>query len=191
MPHVVWKLSVARCVSLVAFPPSHVACRLSHFPRCKLHVVNYLLHNFQWSPAARCPLDRVYVPFLCCMSHVLRCMWSVACCPSQCPMSHGVRCLSPGPTSHLICCMLRVPRRLLHVAYRPLRVARCLLSRLACCMSHAACCPSQSDTAPSHTQRIAAALAIERLGGRRGPLQCRPRCACVRVCVRACVPACG
>jgi hypothetical protein len=28
MPHVVWKLSVVRCVSAVAFSPLHVACRL-------------------------------------------------------------------------------------------------------------------------------------------------------------------
>ncbi len=57
------------------------------------------------------------------------------------------------------------------------------LSHLACRLPHPACYLLQIGTAPSHTQRIAAALAIERLSGRRAPLQCRPRCACVRVCV--------
>jgi hypothetical protein len=54
------------------------------------------------------------------------------------------------------------------------------LAHLACCLSHVVCCQLQSDTAPAYTQRIAAALAIERLSGRRDPLQ-------TKVCVRACV----
>jgi hypothetical protein len=176
----------------------HAACRWLQVPRRMLRVVCHIF------PDAGCMLSIV-----CCtissgrLRHAVRLIMSTcpffvacrtfsvavvcACCPSQRPMSHGVRCLSPGPASHLICCMCCVASRLLHVAYRPLRVAYCLLSRRACCMSHAACCPLQSGAAPSHKQRIAAVLAIERLGGRRGSLQCRPRCACVRACVHACV----
>ena len=152
-----------------------------------LHVVCCLLHIFQWSSAALLSVGSCLHALS--LLHVARSPLRVvrfSCGLPKCPMSHGVRCLSPGPTSHLICCMLCVASRLLHVAYRPLRVACCLLSRLACCMSHAACCLLQSGAAPAHTQRIAAALAIERLGGRRGPLQCRPRCARVHACVHAC-----
>ena len=49
-------LDVVCCTRVVrwsgTFSPLHIACRLLHFPRCMLRVVDGLLHIFQWSSAA-------------------------------------------------------------------------------------------------------------------------------------------
>jgi hypothetical protein len=186
MAHVFWKLSVPRCVLSVAFSPSHIACRVLHFPRCSC-MLSIVCCKFSSGHLRHCfPLDLVCVPFLCWMSHGLHCMWFVACCLPECPLSHGVRCLSPVPrriSSRWLCC---AASRRLPVADRtfPCRMFSLVRCPSHSCMLCAACCPLQSDTAPSHTQRIAATLAIERLGGRRGPLLFE---VCLRACVRACV----
>jgi hypothetical protein len=106
-------------------------------------------------------------------------------------------------------CMTPVPSRILSFVRRLSPVPSCMPSG-GCCKTRVLCCflslvhadpilachllPAssvatlQSDTAPSNTQRIAAALAIERLSGRQDPLQTE---VCMRACVRACVRACA
>ena len=133
-------LSVARGVSSGAFFPVHVACRLlsvAHFPvvPCTLSLACRLRHC--------CPLDRVCVPFLCCMSHVLRCMWSVFGYPPRFPMLHAACCLSPGPTSHLL----------------TLHALRCA-SSIACCKPHAPCCMLSLGRCLSHSSMLPAACRL-------------------------------
>ncbi len=157
MPHVVWKLSDARCVLSVAFSMLHVACCRLHFPRCMLHVVCCLLHVFQWSPrhadrwiVSACPF------FVACRTFSVACgRISVACCPPHCPISHAVCAVCR--LSHLA--SRHVARCMTHALCRFLSLVRCL-SHLARCLLHAVCCLLQSDSEPSCSQRIAAALAI-------------------------------
>jgi hypothetical protein len=161
-------LHVARSPSPVAYlpaPVSPVAWRA-----LSVACPTSLLVTLQWLHVAA-------LRVVCCLLHAAR------------PMLHGVRCLSPFPRSHLVTvhvAALCVVCRMLHVARSPshmLSLVRCL-SHLACRLSHAVCCPLQSDTAPSHTQRIVAALALERLSGRRALLQ-------TEVCARARLRSCG
>jgi hypothetical protein len=120
-------------------PVSHVACRV-----CCLWPVPRRI-------SSRCTLRRCVSSVACCMSHVLRCMWSVFYCLPECPTSHGVRCLSRVPTSHLVtlrvlccatsaaCCTLHVPLshvvswplpvQFLHVVCRMPSVARCRVAQ--------------------------------------------------------------
>jgi hypothetical protein len=157
MAHVVWMLSVARVSS-----GGQV-----HFPRCMLHVVCYTfpdaccMSSFVCCTFSSgrlrhcCPLDRVCVPFLCCMSHVLRCMWSDFCCPHpRVPCS--MVCAVCRPTR---VASRRVARCMTHALCRMLSLVRCL-SRLACRLLHVVCCVLQSDSEPSCSQRIASAPAI-------------------------------
>ncbi len=120
---------------------ARACCRL-HFPCCILHVVwciypvaccmlSVVCCTFSSGSLRHCcPLDHVCVPFLCCMPHVLRCMWSVFLLPAP-PMLHGVRCLSPGPRRISSRCTLRDARSLSHVVSCPLPVPSCT-SSVAC-----------------------------------------------------------
>jgi hypothetical protein len=128
-------LSVACCVSSVAFSPSYVACLLlsvAHFPvvPCTLPLADRLRHC--------CPLDRA-----CCTHSVACSPLPVACCPPRCPMPRGVRCLSPGPRRISSRCMCCAASRLLHDA-RPL-FACCLLS-VACPILHVVRCLLHRDS---------------------------------------------
>jgi hypothetical protein len=110
MAHVVWMLSVACCVSSVAFSPLHVACHL------------FSVAQF---PVVSCTLS-----LSCRLLHVLRCMVSVFGCPPQCPLSHAVvSCQFPVPSriSSVACAALRVVGCMLHNAVT-FPVAWCLLS---------------------------------------------------------------
>ena len=139
----VWRMSPARGARRLLFAaccPLRAACRLDVvcctlrvvrciFPvACCMSSVCYIFPNAccMWSivcctfSSGRllhcCSLDRVCLPFLCCMSHVLRRMRSVVFCPP--PMSPLAWCaLSAAcPTSHLVWHMLCVARRRLRVA---------------------------------------------------------------------------
>jgi hypothetical protein len=119
--HAACRPAVDRCTLRVVsciFPVAD-CIRLLHFPRCMLHVVDGLLRIFQWSSAARCPLDRVCLPFLCCMLHVLPRLWSVSCARPTVPSRKAVLSVA-RPASHLV----------------TLDVLRCA-SSVACCTLHA------------------------------------------------------
>jgi hypothetical protein len=196
------RLHAARC-------PLHAACCLASGACCLLRDACRLLFAACCPLHAACCLEvvcctlrvvRCIFPVSCWMSsvtfspmHVACCQWSVAhfrvvVCGiavrwivSACPFFVARRTFS------VACCLLAcpsVPCRMACVVCRLARVASRCLSHLACRLSHAVCGPLQSDTAPSHTQRIAAALALERLSGRRAPLHTE---VCVRVRVRACL----
>ena len=136
-------VSVTRCVSLSAFSPLHVACRLLHFPRCMLHVVDGLLSIFQWSSAALLTVGSCLRALS--LLHVARFTL------------HGVCFLLPAPVPHVAWCALSVACPILHRPSVPccmpcvlsvafpasrlvtLRVLRCE-SSVARCTSPVACC---------------------------------------------------
>ncbi len=153
------------CMSSVAFSPLHVAC-------CQLSVAHF--------PVVVCGIDVSWIVSACpffaaCRTFSVACgRISVACCPPHCPLSHGVRGLSPAPRRISSRCTLQDARSLSHVVSCPSPVPSCTLS-VACRLL------------PVAEGLRAVVLAGHRGGAcnlgrsdRRGPLQCRPRCACVR-----------
>jgi hypothetical protein len=104
-------LDVVCCTRVVGYIFPDACCMLSSVVRCTFSS-GRLRHC--------CPLDRVCVPFLCCTSHVLRCMVAAACCPSpQCPPAAWCALPIACPTSHLV----------------TVHVLRCA-SSVACCRPH-------------------------------------------------------
>ena len=175
------------------------ACRWLQFPRRMLRVVCHIF------PDAGCMLSIV-----CCtissgpLWHAVR--WIVSTCPSFVACrTFSVACgllplARPGVPCRMVCAVCRlVPRRISSVAWYALRVVCCMLHTalsvlpvVSCPVVHVVCrMPPVARcrvTQRRHTRSASRRrIAIERLGGRRGPLQCRPRCACVRACVHACV----
>jgi hypothetical protein len=143
-------LCVARCVSSVAFSLMHVACRLlsvTHFPVVVCGIaVRWILSASPFSVACR--------------------TFSVACfrvpAPVS-PVSHGVRRLSPGPTSHLVCCMCCVASRIVS---------------LVCCLSHLACRHTITLATHTHTRthaRTHAHLGLQQVSPATEALNCERR----------------
>ena len=162
-------------MSSVAFFVMHVACSqlsVARFPVViggTLSVGSCLLHGLR------------------CMSHVLRCPWSVACIPPPCPTSHGVCCLSAGPRrlssrctllrceSSVACCRRHVP--LSHVVSCPLPVP-----------SYSVVCRMPPVARCRVTQRRHTRSASRRRSQFRAQWPARPAAdRGARACVRACV----
>ncbi len=111
MPHVVWKLCVARCVSSSAFSPLPVACRLVH---AWFHVAHFQVVSCTLSLAlsaalltvARvcCTFSLHVVCFLLPATHVAWRALPVACPTSHHVTLHGLRCESSIACCMLLCC---------------------------------------------------------------------------------------
>ena len=176
-------LSVAGCVSSVAFSPS---------ARSMSSVVFYtvssgLLHAVpRVSSAALRSVGSCLLHVVCCPLHIARCLLFVACCLlpvclPPCPMSHGVRCLPPDPRSISSRCMLRVVCSLLHVVSL---TGACPILHY-CCMPHVVCCRRCRAT-----QRRRIRSASRRRSHLSASVAGEARCSADRG-GRACVRACG